>query len=84
MPGCFFIHIGEHIFGYGCNFERDVIEYITCRFSVVEEHDTMTEDELWQTVVEHQGEEFYTVSGLTFSYQLKKGRDGSYNRELIN
>ena len=43
----------------------------------------MTEDELWQAVVEHQGEEFYTVSGLPFSYQLKKGRDGSYNRELI-
>ncbi len=43
----------------------------------------MTEGELWQAVVEHQGEGFYTVSGLPFSYQLKKGRDGSYNRELI-
>ena len=43
----------------------------------------MTEDELWQAVVEHQGEEFYTVFGLPFSYQLKKGRDGSYNKELI-
>ncbi len=43
----------------------------------------MTEDELWQAVVEHQGEEFYTVSGLPFSYKLKKGRDGFYNKELI-
>ncbi len=43
----------------------------------------MTEDELWQAVVEHQGEEFFTVSGLPFSYQLKKGRDGSFNKELI-
>ncbi len=49
----------------------------------LEEECQMTESELWQAVVEHQGEEFYTVSGLPFSYQLKRGRDGSYNKELI-
>ena len=43
----------------------------------------MTESELWQAVGEHQGQKFYTVSGLPFSYQLKRGRDGSYNKELI-
>ena len=43
----------------------------------------MTEGELWQAVVEHQEEFFFTVSGLHFSYQLKKGWDGSYNKEPI-
>ncbi len=43
----------------------------------------LTEEELWEAVVENQGRCFYAASGLPFSYQLKRGRDGSYNRELI-
>lgn len=42
-----------------------------------------TEDALWQAVVAFQGETFYTISGLPFSYTLKRGRNGDYNRELL-
>ena len=42
-----------------------------------------TEDALWQAVVAFQGEAFYTISGLPFSYTLKRGRSGDYNRELL-
>ena len=44
---------------------------------------TRTEDALWQAVVAFQGEAFYTISGLPFSYTLKRGRSGDYNRELL-
>ena len=43
----------------------------------------MSEEELWEAVVANQNQLFYTASGLPFSYVLKKGRDGEYNRELI-
>ena len=38
---------------------------------------TRTEDALWQAVVAFQGEAFYTISGLPFSYTLKRGRSGA-------
>ena len=43
----------------------------------------MTEESLWEAVVAFQGYRFHTVSGLPFAYQLKKGRNGQYNRELL-
>ena len=43
----------------------------------------MTEDALWAAVVAFQDYPFKTMRGLAFSYVLKVGRDGSYNRELI-
>lgn len=43
----------------------------------------LSEDEVWAALVEQQNRLFYTASGLPFSYELKKGRDGKYNRELI-
>ncbi len=43
----------------------------------------MREQALWDAVVLFQEYPFYTASGLPFSYVLKKGRDGSYNKELI-
>lgn len=42
-----------------------------------------TEEALWQAVLIFQEEQFYTISGLPFRYQLKRGRGGEYNRELI-
>lgn len=42
-----------------------------------------TEENLWNCVVAFQGETFYTVSGLPFSYSLKIGRDGTYTKELF-
>lgn len=41
------------------------------------------EDSLWQAVVAFQSNTFRTYSGLPFSYQLKKGRDGQFTRELF-
>jgi hypothetical protein len=42
-----------------------------------------TEERLWSAVVAFQNYPFRTVSGLPFSYVLKTGRDGSYNKELL-
>ena len=43
-----------------------------------------TEESLWDTVVAFQEYQFYTYAKhLPFQYQLKVGRDGTLNRELI-
>ena len=42
-----------------------------------------TEEALWAAVIEFQGYKFRTYSGLAFSYCLKKGRGGSYTKELF-
>ena len=43
----------------------------------------LTEDALWNVVVLFQEYVFFTVSGLPFSYTLKKGRKGTINKELV-
>ena len=43
----------------------------------------LSEENLWDTVVAFQGYPFYTVSGLLFRYELKRGKSGSLNKELI-
>lgn len=43
----------------------------------------MSEEWLWEMVVACQGVPFRTVSGLDFTYRLKRGQDGGINRELI-
>lgn len=43
----------------------------------------MSEDKLWDAVVAFQNYPFHTAAGLPFVYELKKGRNGAYNRELI-
>ena len=42
-----------------------------------------TEACLWDCVVAFQNVPFRTASGLPFQYQLKVGRNGSYNKELL-
>lgn len=42
-----------------------------------------TEENLWQEIVIFQGVPFWTASGLPFQYQLKVGRNGKLNRELL-
>ena len=42
-----------------------------------------TEENLWQAIVAFQGVPFWTASGLPFQYQLKVGRNGNPNRELL-
>lgn len=43
----------------------------------------MNERALWNAVVAFQKYPFHTITGLPFTYELKKGRNGDYNRELI-
>ena len=42
-----------------------------------------TDGHLWDCIVAFQNYPFYTVSGLPFSYTLKKGRNGEYTKELF-
>lgn len=41
-----------------------------------------TEEQLWQELVRMQGVAFHTYSGLPFTYELRKGKNGEYNKEL--
>ena len=41
-----------------------------------------TEEHLWETVLLYCGVQFKTYSGLPFSYEIKKGRNGEYTKEL--
>lgn len=42
-----------------------------------------SEEILWLAVIEFQKYPFYTYSGLPFSYTLKTGKNGAYNREIL-
>lgn len=42
-----------------------------------------TQAHLWDCVAAFQNVPFRTASGLPFQYQLKVGRNGSYNKELL-
>ena len=42
-----------------------------------------TEEALWECVIVYQRYPFHTVSGLPFQYELKHGRDGTWNKELV-
>ena len=41
-----------------------------------------TEEHLWEVVLLYAGVKFKTSSGLPFSYEIKKGRNGEYTKEL--
>lgn len=41
-----------------------------------------TEDHLWEVVLIYQKVKFKTYSGLPFSYEIRKGRNGQYTKEL--
>ena len=41
------------------------------------------EERLWQAVIEFQNYPFTTFSGLSYTYQLKVGKNGSYNKEML-
>ena len=44
--------------------------------------DDPTEENLWGVVLAYAGVKFKTYSGLPFSYEIKKGRNGEYTKEL--
>ena len=41
-----------------------------------------TEEHLWETVLLYSGMRFTTYSGLPFTYEIRKGRNGQYTKEL--
>lgn len=41
-----------------------------------------TKENLWNAVVIYAGVKFWTFSGLPFTYELRKGRNGEFTREL--
>ena len=41
-----------------------------------------TEQNFWGVVLAYAGVKFKTYSGLSFSYEIKKGRNGEYTKEL--
>lgn len=43
----------------------------------------VSEEKLWECIVLFQGYPFRTVTGLKYSYTLKKGRNGDYTKELF-
>ena len=42
----------------------------------------ISEENLWKCVVAFRGYEFKTLSGLPFTYKLKKGRRDEFTKEL--
>ena len=44
--------------------------------------DEPTEENFWGLVLTYAGVKFKTYSGLPFSYEIKKGRNGEYTKEL--
>ena len=41
-----------------------------------------TEERLWEVLLLYSGVCFKTYSGLTFTYEIRKGRNGQYTKEL--
>ena len=41
-----------------------------------------TEEHLWEVVLLYAGVSFKTYSGLSFTYEIRKGRNGQYTKEL--
>lgn len=41
-----------------------------------------TEENFWSVVVAYAGVKFKTYSGLPFSYEVRKGKNGEYTKEL--
>ena len=41
-----------------------------------------TEENFWGVVLAYAGVKFKTYTGLPFSYEVRKGRNGEYTKEL--
>lgn len=51
--------------------------------AVLELRQHCTEENLWNCIVVFQDYPFFTVSGLPFTYTLKRGRNGEFTKELF-
>ena len=41
------------------------------------------ETALWNAIIAFQNYPFFTCTGLPFTYTITRGKDGTYNKELI-
>ena len=46
--------------------------------------ETLDEKYLWEVILLYAGESFKTYTGLPFTYEVRKGRNGDYTRELLS
>jgi hypothetical protein len=69
----------------GTNADRTTQLYGQCGdiCRMMQEADAVDEAMLWEAIVAFQDYPFHTISGLPFTYVLKTGRDGTFNRELL-
>ena len=67
--------VSQKIFSVGAEYQQ--------RYKAVRKlRNEPTEEHLWEVVMLYSGVGFKTYSGLLFSYEMKKGRNGEYTKEL--
>jgi hypothetical protein len=62
---------------------EEIKVYQQRKLTVQRLQEEQTEAALWEAVIAFQNYPFRTVSGLPFSYVIKTGKDGNYNKELL-
>ena len=67
--------VSQKIFSVGAEHQQRYKAVRKLRNELIEEH-------LWEVVMLYSGVSFKTYSGLSFSYEMKKGRNGEYTKEL--
>ena len=46
------------------------------------QQEELSEEHLWDMILSYQNITFKTYSGLSFTYEVRKGRNGEYTKEL--
>ena len=46
------------------------------------QQEKLSEEHLWDMILSYQNITFKTYSGLSFTYEVRKGRNGEYTKEL--
>ena len=46
------------------------------------QQEELSEEHLWDMILSYQNITFKTYSGLPFTYEVRKGRNGEYTKEL--
>lgn len=64
--------------------QRELMDKAVIRLkkSLIEGNHEEMEDSLWLCIIAFQNHPFHTASGLPFTYELRKGRNGKMTKEL--
>ena len=49
---------------------------------MTKQQEELSEEHLWDMILSYQNITFKTYSGLPFTYEVRKGRNGEYTKEL--